>query len=314
MKILYYLSLVFQVVQRLPFAGRGLDILSTLWVSLLRGFSGSFTAGGIKDCKRPEKVLKLYEFEACPFCRKVREVLTVLDIDVMVYPCPRETMKAYGVCEKSRFRPEVTRQGGQLAFPFLVDENTGVKMNESDKICAYLWATYGEKAKAPLSLRLGQCLNRTPLFFIPSLCRPLMEHGMLRAPSKPAEKPLELWGCEASPFCKIVREALCVLELPYLQHNVAHGSAEKRIEFRVRFGEKLSAARRAAGSTVVQVPLLVDPNTGAELLESSDIVSYLYRTYQDGPPSKETWLDLSTAGKKPGQFGVGDKLNARKED
>lgn len=37
---------------------------------------------------RPLKPLELYEYEACPFCRKVREALTMLDVDAIVYPCP----------------------------------------------------------------------------------------------------------------------------------------------------------------------------------------------------------------------------------
>ena len=35
-------------------------------------------------CARPQVRLKLYEFEACPFCRKVREALCALDLDVDV--------------------------------------------------------------------------------------------------------------------------------------------------------------------------------------------------------------------------------------
>ena len=38
---------------------------------------------------RPKEPLRLYEFEACPFCRRTREAITDLDIDVLVYPCPK---------------------------------------------------------------------------------------------------------------------------------------------------------------------------------------------------------------------------------
>ena len=41
----------------------------------------------------------------CGALCQVRECLTVLDLDALVYPCPRETLKAYGVCKDSRFRP-----------------------------------------------------------------------------------------------------------------------------------------------------------------------------------------------------------------
>ena len=85
------------------------------------------------------------------------------------------------------------------------------------------------------------------------------------APARRPQKPLELWSFEASPFCRIVREALCELEIPYLLHNVAKGSPS-RDAFVARSGKMM-------------VPYLVDPNTGTEMFESADIVAYLDRTY-----------------------------------
>jgi glutaredoxin len=82
------------------------------------------------------------------------------------------------------------------------------------------------------------------------------------------ERPLELWSFEASPFCRIVRERLCELELPYVLHNVGRGSAA-RADFARRSGK-------------MQVPYLNDPNTGESLFESSDIVAYLDRVYSKG--------------------------------
>jgi anaphase-promoting complex subunit 7 len=41
---------------------------------------------------KPEQLIKLYEFEACPFCRRTREAITDLDIDVLVYPCPKVSL------------------------------------------------------------------------------------------------------------------------------------------------------------------------------------------------------------------------------
>jgi glutathione S-transferase len=298
-KILYYLGLLFSISQRIPIVGRLVDVATALLVMLLRCASGEFVAAGIDQCRRPTKTLKLYEFEGCPFCKKVRETICVLNLDVLVYPCPRETLKAYGVCEKSRFRPEVSRLGGSQQFPFLVDENTNAKMHGSDEISQYLWRTYGNAAKPPLTYTIAQALNKTPLLLVTGLCRPLTSHGILRVPSKAPAQPLELWGHEASPFVKLVREALCVLELPYLMRTCGIGADVKRAEFRQKYGDQLSSLRRAGGAklNIVQIPLLVDPNTSTVLLESADIVAYLYRTYQDGEPSQETWLDFSSAGK-----------------
>jgi glutathione S-transferase len=83
--------------------------------------------------------------------------------------------------------------------------------------------------------------------------------------SNPPELPLELWSYEVSPFCRIVREVLCGLEIPYHLHNMARGSS-KRPGFVERSGKMM-------------VPYLVDPNTGNELFESAEIVAYLRETY-----------------------------------
>ena len=76
---------------------------------------------------------------------------------------------------------------------------------------------------------------------------------------------LELYSYEGSPFCRIAREVLCELELPYLLHNVPRRSPEREA-FVARSGK-------------MQVPYLVDPNTGVEMFESAEIASYLRQTY-----------------------------------
>ena len=87
--------------------------------------------------------------------------------------------------------------------------------------------------------------------------------------AKVPERSLELWSFEASPFCRIAREKLCELELPYRLHNVAKGSPGR--EAFVRLSGKM------------MVPFLVDPNTGKAMFESADIVAYLDATY-GAPP------------------------------
>lgn len=255
----------------------------------------AFVASGLDSCARPSGKLIMYEFEACPFCRKVREAASVLDLDLEVRPCPRETMKAYGVCDKSRFRTEVRERGGKQQFPYFIDTGLQVTLQSSDAVVEHLWTYYGAAASKPISYRIGLKMNKPPLFFLPALTRTLMHHGMLRIPSATPTQPLELWGFEASPFCRVVREALCCLELPYTLRNVAHGSTLKRETFRVQHGHLLSPARKAIPG-VVQVPLLVDPNTGTTLVESADILTYLYATYKRGEAPDESWADYSTAG------------------
>lgn len=45
--------------------------------------------GNTWDRQQPLKNIEIYEFEGCPFCRKVREAVNILDLDVVFYPCPR---------------------------------------------------------------------------------------------------------------------------------------------------------------------------------------------------------------------------------
>ena len=200
---------------------------------------------------RPERPVELYEFEACPYCRKVREALTVLDLEAMVYPCPRGG---------PRFREEVRRRGGKYQFPYLVDPNTGKEMYESDAIVAYLFEHYGD-GPPPRLLVAGALTFATEA--LASAWRP--GRGARYRPARTPEQPLELYSFEASPFCRLAREALCSLELPYRLHNVGKGSPS-RAAFVERSGRMM-------------VPYLVDPNTHTELFESADIVRYLEATY-----------------------------------
>ncbi len=227
---------------------RTLDVATSLGASVARLGSGMTVAG---VGKRPAQLLALYDFEACPFCRKVREALSILDLDAMVYPCPKGG---------SRFRQDVIRRGGKAQFPYLVDPNTGTEMYESDDIVRYLWTTYGDGA-VPWGLSLG------PLTLAGSGLASAWRFGRgeRARPSRAPAAPLELWSYEASPFSRLVREELCVLELPHHLHNVAKGSA-RRDAFVARSGK-------------MQVPYLVDPSTGAAMFESADIVRYLRETY-----------------------------------
>ncbi len=200
---------------------------------------------------RPDKLLELYDMEACPYCRKVREALSILDLQAMIFPCPRQG---------KRFRPIVHERGGKQQFPWFVDPNLGVEMYESDAIVEHLFRHYGD-GNVPVLLRLGPVTNATA--FGASAWR--IGLGHYARPSRAPAKPLELWSFEASPFCRIVREELCVLEIPYRLHNVAKGSPSRQAFF--------------ARSGRMMVPFLHDPNTDVDMFESADIVDYLRRTY-----------------------------------
>jgi len=227
---------------------RALDVVSATLTTLLRGGLG-LSVGDLG--RRPEQALLLYEFEGCPFCRKVREALSILDLEAMVYPCPKGG---------HRYRDEVIRRGGKAQFPFLVDPNSGREMYESGDIVDYLFSEYGA-GKPPLALREG---SLSTMAVVASGLGRGLAGSRVRASRAPVQ-PLELYSFEASPFCRLVRETLCELELPYWLHNVAKGSP-RRAAFVERAGK-------------MQVPYLVDPNQSIEMFESADIVDYLNATY-----------------------------------
>lgn len=229
---------------------RFVDVVTSWSASVARLGAGMNVRGA---GARPEKTLELYEFEGCPFCRKAREALSILDLDAMIYPCPKGG---------PRYREEVIARGGKAMFPYLVDPNTGTSMYESDDIVRYLCERYGD-GKVPLLLSMG------PLTTLSSAAATAWRarHGIRYRRARAPEKPLELYSFEISPFCRLAREALCELEIPYLLHNVAHGSPKREAY--------------VALSGKMMVPYLVDPNTGTSMFESADIVAYLNATYAE---------------------------------
>ncbi|KAE9619596.1 hypothetical protein Lal_00038070 [Lupinus albus] len=200
---------------------------------------------------RPEKPIEIYEFESCPFCRKVREIVAILDIDVLFYPCPRNG---------PNFRPKVVEIGGKQQFPYMVDPNTDTSMYESDDIIRYLVGQYGD-GNVPFTLSLGFLTTLTAGFGM--LAR--SGKGSKYTPAKLPPKPLKLWAYEGSPFCKLVREVLVELELPHVQISCARGSPKRQILY-----DKTGH---------FQAPYLEDPNTGIGMFESAEIIEYLKTTY-----------------------------------
>ena len=226
---------------------RAFDVASSTAGTILRLGAG-LSVGALGA--RPEQPLVLYEFESCPYCRRVREALSILDLEAEIRPCPKGG---------HRFRDELIARGGKAQFPYLIDPGTGKEMYESADIVDYLFSRYGA-GPAPALLQGSLPIAAGSLASALRLGK-----GTQAEPSRAPEQLLELWSFEASPFCRIVRERLCSLELPYRLHNVAKGSPG-RDAFVERSGR-------------MQVPYLADPNTSTELFESADIVAYLAGTY-----------------------------------
>ncbi|HSV06965.1 MAG TPA: glutathione S-transferase N-terminal domain-containing protein [Candidatus Binatus sp.] len=228
--------------------------LTSYTATLIRLGRGVFPRVTAERRRDPARLLELYDFEACPYCRKVREVLSELDLDYRVHP----------VAQGSGRRAELVRRGGKMQAPYLVDPNTGTELYESDDIIRYLNATYGEGEQAGWRLPVPAILDdvnstlaSAVRFGRGSRCR----RGGLRE----TFEPLTLFNMEGSPYCRKVRETLSELDLEYVVRNLPKGSP-KRAELTRRGGK-------------MQVPYLIDPNTRREMYESDDIIAYLEGQY-----------------------------------
>ncbi len=78
------------------------------------------------------EMIKLYQFESCPYCRMVREKLSELQITYININVPRD---------KSQ-RQEVQEVSGQRAVPVLVDGDT--VLDDEEKILPYLDQKYAK--------------------------------------------------------------------------------------------------------------------------------------------------------------------------
>ncbi|PTQ89416.1 glutathione S-transferase N-terminal domain-containing protein [Agitococcus lubricus] len=248
-----------------------LNILSSVVSSTLRGWRG---ASGSKHIQQPVLTPMLFDAEDDAECRLVREALTELNLDVLIYPCPQGG---------SRFSAELKAQAGtDVTIPYLVDPNTHVKLAGAQAINAYLFQQY-KVSTTPKALQastlnlLSSRLASTARFKLTAL---------QAQASKPAPQPLVLYSFEASPYSRPVREKLCQLELAYKLINLGKQQLADvgPATFRLHTGEyhPLPNSKRAkllAEKGRVQVPFLIDVNQNIELFESKDILRYLEETY-----------------------------------
>lgn len=251
-----------------------LHVLGSVLTSTLAGWRGTSTRRA--RAAQPAQCPVLYDIEGSPYCRLVREACTALHLDIEIRPCPKGG---------THFRPEAERLGGKQQFPLLFDPNTGTVMYESTDIVAYLFKAYGDGGPIPTSYRASSLQKAGSM--AATLSRGL-RRGIVSQPRKPVAQPLKLWSFEASPYSRLVRERLCELELPYTLHNLGKeqwadaGPAVMRVKpgpYVPVAGGKRESFLRIYGR--VQVPYLEDPNTGAALFESEDILAYLDKTYVD---------------------------------
>ncbi|GFH51239.1 hypothetical protein CTEN210_07715 [Chaetoceros tenuissimus] len=217
----------------------------------------------LADAPRPEEPLILYEYDASPFCKRVRETINLLDLTVEYRPCPG--------ARQSKFSQEMLEKTGRQTIPYLVDPNTGVEMFESDDQIQYLLDTYGPRDKSSYDMKALWPITFKAFSIYTSTIAAILRDmpGSRRKANARNDNedmlPIELWGYEASPFVKPVREKLVSLALPHKMVSCSRGSSNRDILFE-RTGR-------------FQVPFIVDPNTGIEMFESPEICEYLDLVY-----------------------------------
>lgn len=246
-----------------------LNILNSTLASTLRRWRG--TSSGRRP--RPSGLpVKLFDRESSAECRLVREALTELNMDAVVYPCPENG---------TRHTVELERVSGGTEVPFLLDPNTETKLQGAENIIAYLFSEYRDRVP-PAALQ-PTTLNLTTAALASRLRG---RRGVGVTPSKPAAQPLTLYSFESSPYSRPVREKLSQLELPYLLINLSKqqladmGPAVQRMhlgDYTPLPGSKREEFLKQHGN--VQVPYLEDPNSGQALFESKKIMEYLEREY-----------------------------------
>ncbi|GMI13309.1 hypothetical protein TrLO_g11463 [Triparma laevis f. longispina] len=207
----------------------------------------------------PASSIRIYEFEGCPFCRRVREIATHLDLEYTAVPCG----------QGSRHREYVKKAAESIGnssptFPYMEDEAAGVKLFESEDIMNHLISTYGGGAGLPKPAEYF--LPSTIITgWVPTLMRLFKGGKVVESVVEEPDEPLVLWNYEGNQFCRLVREAMVELDLTYVVKSIGKGSPRR---------EEL---RELAGTTVA--PFFEDLNTGKKMGDSADIVEYLFRTY-----------------------------------
>ncbi|ELR64931.1 hypothetical protein C942_02021 [Photobacterium marinum] len=245
-----------------------IDIASSTLASSCRLWNGTVAS---KVEKQPEQMMILFDQEGDPECRLVREVLTELNLNVIIAPCPsggKNTEKFHTAFSKNR-------------LPILIDSENQCALEGAEDISGYLFKQYkGVDLPSRFVCKLQQYLTSNLATGV------RLGSGIKARASKQPALPLILYSFESSPFSRLVRECLCELELTYILINLGKqqfsdmGPANFRwtvLPYKPMPDTKRDDFFKLHGK--VQVPYLMDPNTGIDLFESKDILRYLNQTY-----------------------------------
>jgi glutathione S-transferase len=241
-------------------------LIRSLLASTARAWRGTQV---LRQAAAPKQHLVVFDRENDPNCRLLRELLTELQLDALIQPCP---------LGGQRFARKLPRAA---TLPVLIDADHDVRAIGLQDCIAHLLAQYaGLKQGAAL-------LGSWPMRLSSRLATALRGDAGLRVrPSRAPRQPLELYSFESSPFSRLVRERLCELELPWVLRSFGKeqlsdwGPPKRRFTLR-RWTPKPGGRRERmlAETGKAQVPYLIDPNAGVELFESTRILAYLEASY-----------------------------------
>ena len=224
--------------------------------------------------EQPVQPLMLFDQENNAECRRVREALTKLNLDILIVPCPKGGKNLKALKDKSGM-------GDDIQPPVFVDNNQSKAMHGANAILKHLGQHYGH-VNTSTSL-LGKVTNQVSSAMASTVR--LNAGSSARASIQP-ELPLVLYSFESSPFARLVREKLCELELPYILINLGKQQVSDMGPATMRWtlkpyqplpNTKREAFYKQYGN--VQVPFLMDPNTNQAMFESADIIEYLEAKY-----------------------------------
>ena len=245
---------------------RSSTLLRSLLASTARGWRGTQV---LKRAKVPTELLIVYDRENDPHCRLLRELLTELQLDALIRPCPQGGR---------RFASKLPK-GSEL--PVLVDRDLDVHAEGLRACLEHLLQHYAQLDRG------ASLLASWPMQWSSRLASMLRgDAGMRAVPSRVPRQPLELYSFESSPFSRLVRERLCELQLPWILRSFGKeqladwGPPNRRFTLKPwspRPGGRREQMLEDTGKA--QVPYLIDPNRGVELFESQQIVDYLDRHY-----------------------------------
>ena len=255
------------------------DTLTSGLASIAR-LPGGTTVDQQKAATPSLQLQELYDVENNRACRKVRECITELDlvVDKVIPAAPN------GRVFTDSSYAHALPSGTEIPRLVVTEDNGSNKiiLTGSDDILEYM----AEKCRESTVVdQRDNDLQQQAIFYLRecgNIVANLLRTGRgqkvcdaaLGANVPRATKPLVLYSYEGNQFCRLVREVLTELDLVYELRSAGKESPRRQ-----------ELAQVANGST--QCPFLLDPNQNVAMLESADIIAYLYKTYAKWTPPNE---------------------------